>query len=201
MTTRRMALAGAVTFLTLLVGVTPALASDASRIASLKAHALTLTAMPTGWLGGTVKVNTHGSPTSGPKCLRQIEPPKGYTTITVTFHAKTTFPLFTESLAVGPHEATVFRRLAGVLASCHSFTFSTSGTKVHGTFTKIRFPRVAQQSEAFRMVMSSHGISFSFDAVMFRTAAFLGLALYGQAGAVDQATAKGLTDAAVAKAS
>ena len=160
MISRRFVLPGLVAVAACTFAGPPAGATSGSTVASIKAHLLALTAMPTGWVFGT---QSSGSATNGsaastknlPKCMQDVSnPPKGYATATITFHTKETDPSFSESLIAGPHEGAEFVRFVRALSSCHSFTSYFTGLKIHVVITKGNFPHVAEQSVSYKMSMA-----------------------------------------------
>jgi hypothetical protein len=136
----------------------------------LKAEALSISDMPTGWSVD----NSSGSSGSGPDCLKPLQHPAASLERASASFQNGDLPNMDESLAYyATGEArNAYLRYVATLAACRQVTFKVSGHTLSGSMGEMSFPSVGDESRAYQINMSTSvsGVDFSvgIDVVVVR---------------------------------
>ena len=160
--------------------------------AQIKAMALSLSDMPTGW-----SVNNSSASTSnlGSGCLQKLQalgkPSKGIARAVVHYEDQNS-PTLSETLESGKGSSARYKKYLGILKGCKSISITEGGTNLTGTVGAMSFPTVGDSSSAFAITLGADGITETLDIVLFRVGQVdgdLGYADYSPDAATAQAFA------------
>jgi hypothetical protein len=184
--------AGIVAMALVVFAATPA---PAITKAQLKAKALSLSNLPTGWSVDNSSNNSSG-PTSG--CLAGLKRIGHGTKVTVSFE-NGQLPVLEELLANGRGELAAYNQLNHILAGCKHFTSTSNGQSVTYTVGAMSFPSVGSHSSAYSVAFSVQGVNAGFDIVLFQFGSIVGAIAYGDIGQPDPASVQAYVTEAVNK--
>jgi hypothetical protein len=161
----------------------------------VKARALSLSNMPTGWSVD----NSANSSSNGIPCLKPLKTPaKKEAKITVSY-ADGSLPAVQEVVAAGPGESSRYKALNHALAKCKTFSYSTGGQKISGNIGAMSFPAVGSHSSAYAISINAQGETAGADVVLFESGPYVGALLYEDLGTPDPSQAQAFVEEAVAK--
>jgi hypothetical protein len=175
----------------------PAGASSAQ--AQLRAKALTLSDMPSGW---SVDNSSSGGLSNATGCLSKLQsqskPSKGIVQAKADY-TDGNAPALEETLLAGSAAAKHYAALIKVLNSCKTVSFNASGTEVTGSAGAMSFPTVGTASSAYAFTFSAKGITLGLDVIVFRVGSIAGDLAYFDLGSPDADTVQAFATAAVDK--
>lgn len=187
----------------LLIGLSMlvAIPAGATTNKQLKAEALSLNDMPTGW---SVDNSSSGGTSNLGGCLKSLATPsripKGLVRVQVKY-VDESVPALQENLISGKDARQRFQKEVTILNGCKSISFTSSdGTQVTGTVGAMSFPNVGASvpTNAFALNFTAKGISIGADIVLFRVGQLFGDVLY-EDFSPDASTLQGFVTAAVNK--
>jgi hypothetical protein len=183
----------------LTIGVA-AVAGASKPTAALKAKALALSNMPSGW---SVDNNPSGNPNSFSGCLKQLESqgnakPNGLVRVRVQYEDGQT-PGISEVLVSGKGAAAHYRAYVSVMNSCKQVGFNDNGTEVKGSAGQMSFPTVGDASDAYAFTFSVKGFNLGLDVVVFKVGNIDGDIAYEDLGSPDASTVEDFVTAAINK--
>ena len=172
-------------------------ASGASVKSQLMTKALALSDLPAGW---SVDNSPSSSGAATVSCLRGLKSSfKHGVKVTVAFRQGTTIPTMQETIETGPGVAARYRAFVRIFSSCKSISFSSNGQNFSGTVRAMSFPKLGNQSSAYSIVLTDHGIRVGLDIVLFQVANNIGDVFYEDLGTPDVNQVQSLATMAVAK--
>jgi hypothetical protein len=177
---KRIGMAVTVLGMTTLAATTSSPAGAATK-AQVKARALSLSNMPTGWSVD----NSANSSSSGIPCLKPIKAPSKHEVKVAVSYADGSLPAVQEVVATGGGVAASYNELNKILGACKTFTSSSDGHKVTGTIGAMSFPAVGSRSDAYAITINIEGVSAGADVVAFETGKYVGVVLYEDLGTPD----------------
>ena len=150
----------------------------------LKAKALSLSDMPTGWSVD----NSSGGIANATGCLKVLsalkKPAKGVTHAEVSYE-QGDVPALQETIDVGKGESSAYTKFLHILNGCTTVSFSASGTNVTGSVGAMSFPTVGDESAAYAFTFSVKGINLGLDLVVFKAGSVVGDIGYEDIGSPD----------------
>jgi hypothetical protein len=145
----------------------PAEASNPT--AALKAKALSISNLPSGW---AVDNSTQASDSGLGGCFKALEAipkPKGLVRADLRFNQNGDTPSIEEILETGKGAAARYAKFLHVMSGCTTVNGTVSGTKVTGSVGAMSFPSVgADSQQAYAVKLSAGGESVVIDALYFR---------------------------------
>jgi hypothetical protein len=172
--------------------VTPAGAVTKSQ---LKAKALALSNLPTGW---SVDNATSGGTTNS-SCLKGLSHPLKHDVRVMVAYENGTAEALSENLEAGSNYAASYKKFVTSLSRCKTISFSGDGQTLKGTAGAMSFPKVGNRSSAFSFSVSDKGVSVGVDLVGFQVGKIVGDVVYLDLGTPDIDQLQGFLNKAVNK--
>lgn len=153
--------------------------AGATTSAQVKAKALALSDMPTGW---SVDNSSSGGVSNVGGCLTGLQalkkrPPKGLARAEVKY-TDGQAPSLQETVEAGKGSVARYDKLLGILNKCKSLSYTVDGVHVTGRVGAMSFPRFGASSHAFAMNLQAEGESAGVDLVLFQVGEYDGDLLY-----------------------
>ena len=185
--TSAVALAG----LSVLAVSTPA---GATSQAQVKAKALSLSDMPTGWSVNNAALH---SPNAG--CLIPVFRGSNLTIAKVHYADSGNLPTLDEEVAASKSASKAFASNVKRLNACHTAKVTSQGQTVTYSIGQLSYPKVGNQSAAYNVSFTVSGITGSEDIVIWRSGSYLGGIALGDEGSVDTSLLQTFVSQAVSK--
>lgn len=164
----------------------------------LQNHLLSATDLPAGWTKTSASDNTK---LANAPCLASLTgQPKGWTYQSVTFYAGAGVPSSGETLASGANVLSTWRHATSALDSCHTAQLKIGNREVTAHIRKLTFPRVGDSSSAYRWSLTTSGLKFDIDMVLFTVGDYGGDLIYIDLAPPPATTVLAFAKAAVSKA-
>lgn len=188
-------------FAVLLVGVTATISDGAGASTSqtlLKAKALSIADMPSGW--SVDNSPQAADPSSLGGCLKSLgafKKPKGVVQVHVQF-GQGSLPAVEEILEAGKGAAVRYDRFIQIMSTCATVSTTENGKRVTGSVDAMSFPAVADSSSAYNIHLSAKGVTVDMDTVYFELGSIDGSVTY-ESFSPDEATVQALVTEAINK--
>ncbi len=151
---------------TMISGVSTSIGSAATiSLPSLKAEALSITQMPSGW--------TAHQPTYDVRmgCLTDLLEPKGVKEthfVEVYFLGRWSLPQLFETLTTYSNAQVAYQKITKNIASCKKVAGKLKGYAVTGTVRPMASPRYGNASVVYQLAMSGKRLTFKSDYAIVR---------------------------------
>ena len=179
----------------LLIGVVTddTVAAGAVTKAQVKAKALSVSDLPTGWSVDNTKHTTIGG------CLTPVFRDAHIITAKVQFSNGGDLPALQEEVATSKSPTKTYSAAVKRLNACHFVSESIQGHPITAKIGQLSYPHVGNQSSAYNVSFSAAGISVSEDFVVLRAGAYIAAILLGDVGTADTKLLEGFVTEAVNK--
>jgi hypothetical protein len=167
--------------------------------AQLRAKALSLSNLPTGWTADSPSSSSGGGAVRG--CLSGVKKAakqKGEVHVSVHYE-NGQLPELSELLVAGPQSQADYNLANHALGRCKHFIASAGGQSVPVTIGAMPFPQFGDATNAYGATLDVDGVNAGFDFVLVRVGSVMGVVEYGDIGQPDPTQLERLVGEAVKK--